>query len=267
MAVPWERCVRRDGQIQRLHRSFVVREDAPVAATTGLFNNGPSSFSGEFELPAQAGVEETVVLVHGLWMRGWAMAPLALRLRRCGFRVVAFSYPSVRCSLSQNARRLSRFAADIAGERLHFVGHSLGGLVLLQMLAQCPNPRSGRIVLMGTPYRASHSARKLARSAPGRRLIGRGLTQWLEQTAHPDASGCEVGVIAGCRSIGFGRLLGGLPRPNDGVVAVDETRVPGMRGHTVLRVSHSGMLLSAAVARQVCAFLRDGHFLQDSTPS
>lgn len=218
-------------------------------------------------MSAQAGVEETVILVHGLWMRGWVMAPLALRLRRCGFRVVAFSYPSVRCSLSQNARRLSRFAAGIAGERLHFVGHSLGGLVLLQMLAECPEARTGRVVLMGTPYRASHSARKLARIAPGRGLIGRGLAQWLEQATHAGAVGSEVGAIAGCRSIGFGRLLGGLPRPNDGVVAVDETRVPGARDHVVLKASHSGMLVSAAAARQVCAFLKDGHFLQDSKTS
>ena len=218
-------------------------------------------------MSAETDVEETVVLVHGLWMRGWVMAPLGLRLRRCGFRVVTFSYPSARCSLSQNARRLSRFAAGLAGERLHFVGHSLGGLVVLQMLAEFPQARSGRVVLMGTPYRTSHSARKMARTAPGRSLIGRGLAQWLAQTAHPSGARREVGVVAGCRSIGFGRLLGGLARPNDGVVAVHETRVPGALDHAVLRVSHSGMLLSAAVARQVCAFLKDGHFLQDTKPS
>jgi pimeloyl-ACP methyl ester carboxylesterase len=243
---------------------------APVAAAMALLNNGLLSFSGGSELSAETGVEETVVLVHGLWMRGWVMALLGLRLRRCGFHVVAFSYPSVRCSLSQNARRLSRFAADIAGRRLHFVGHSLGGLVVLQMLAEFPQARSGRVVLMGTPYRTSHSARRMARTALGRGMIGRGLAglaQWLEQKAHVGTVGCEVGAIAGCRGIGFGRLLGGLPRPNDGVVSVDETRVPGALDHTVLKVSHSGMLVSAAVARQVCAFLKDGHFLQDSKPS
>jgi pimeloyl-ACP methyl ester carboxylesterase len=232
-----------------------------------LFNNILLSISSGSELSAEAGVKETVVLVHGLWMRGWVMALLGLRLRRCGFHVVAFSYPSVRCSLSQNARRLSRFAAGVPGRRVHFVGHSLGGLVVLQMLAEFPEARSGRVVLLGTPYRTSHAAHGMARVAPGRGLIGRGLGQWLAQTSHPSAAGREVGVVAGSRSLGFGRLLGGLPRPNDGVVAVDETRVPGARDHAVLKVSHSGMLVSAAVARQACAFLKDGHFLQDSKSS
>lgn len=218
-------------------------------------------------MSVESRVEETVVLVHGLWMRGWVMGILALRLRRCGFRVVAFSYPSVRGSLSQNALRLSRFAAGIAAPRVHFVGHSLGGLLVLQMLAEHPEPRAGRVVLMGIPYSASHAARRLSRTALGRAMVGRGMAQWLRQQSPDSAARCEAGVIAGSRSMGLGRLLGGLPRPNDGVVAVEETRVPGARGHVVLRVSHSGMLLSAPVARQVCAFLKDGRFLRDSESS
>lgn len=218
-------------------------------------------------MSAESPVEEVVVLVHGLWMRGWVMAVLGLRLRRCGFRVVAFSYPSMRRSLSQNALRLSRFAAAIAAPRVHFVGHSLGGLLLLQMLAEHPETRTGRMVLMGAPYRASHAAGRLSRTALGRALVGRGMAQWLGQQAPHSAAQCEAGVIAGSRSLGLGRLLGGLQRPNDGVVAVAETRVPGARGHVVLKVSHSGMLLSGLVARQVCAFLQDGHFLRGSESS
>ncbi|MHB9102569.1 MAG: alpha/beta hydrolase [Sulfuricella sp.] len=224
--------------------------------------------SCESELSAETGSKEVVVLVHGLWMSGWVMRLLGLRLRRCGFHVAVFSYPSLRCSLSQSALRLSRFAAGLDAARVHFVGHSLGGLVVVQMLADCPQTRAGRVVLMGTPYRASHVARKLSRTALGKWLVGRGMAQWLDQHLPVRAAQqqqYEAGVISGYRSLGSGKLLGGLPRPNDGVVAVEETLVPGTRDQILLKVSHSGMLVSAGVARQVCAFLKHGHFLREQS--
>ncbi|MBT9612964.1 MAG: alpha/beta hydrolase [Burkholderiales bacterium] len=215
-------------------------------------------------MPADKAIQETVVLVHGLWMRGWVMAWLGWRLRRCGFRTVAFSYPSVRNTLSQNALHLSRFVAGLDAPRIHFMGHSLGGLVLLQMLATHPDPRIGRVVLAGCPYRASFAACKLARKALGRWLIGRSVLQSLDQPAPACCDRYEVGVIAGCNPLGAGRLIGGVPQPNDGVVAVEETALPRASDQIVLNVCHSGMLLSDQVARQACAFLRQGHFLQDT---
>jgi len=213
------------------------------------------------ELSGEITVKETVVLVHGLWMRGWVMALLGLQLRRCGFHTIIFSYPSMRASLSQNALLLSRFAAGIAATRIHFVGHSLGGLLALQMLTEHPEPRTGRVLLLGSPYHASYAASKLARITPARWLIGRSMGQWLEQKTPACPQQHEVGSIAGCMSLGIGKLLGGLPHPNDGVVAVEETQLPAASDHVVLNVSHTGMLFSAGVARQVCAFLRQGHFL------
>ena len=215
----------------------------------------------EIELSGETAVKETVVLVHGLWVRGWIMTLLGLQLRRCGFHTIIFSYPSMRAPLSQNALLLSRFVAAIAAPHIHFVGHSLGGLLLLQMLAEHPEPRAGRVLLMGSPYHASYAASKLARITLGRWLIGRSMRQWLEQKAPACPQQHEVGSIAGCLSLGIGKLLGGLPYPNDGVVAVEETRLPAASDHVVLNVSHTGMLFSAGVARQVCAFLRQGHFL------
>ncbi|MDP1683077.1 MAG: alpha/beta hydrolase [Burkholderiales bacterium] len=214
-------------------------------------------------MSADKAIQETVVLVHGLWMRGWVMAWLGWQLRRCGFRTVVFSYPSVRGTLSQNALRLSHFVAGLDAPRIHFMGHSLGGLVLLQMLATHPDPRTGRVVLVGCPYRASFAASKLARKALGRCLIGRSVQQWLGQPAPECAERYEVGVIAGCKPLGAGRLIGGVPQPNDGVVVVEETALPGASDQIMLNVCHSGMLISDQVARQACAFLRHGHFLHD----
>jgi hypothetical protein len=72
--------------------------------------------------------------------------------------------------------------------------------------------------------------------------------------------GLEVGAIAGSEPFGLGPLFVSLPPPSDGVVTVEETRIPGLRDHIVLPVSHTGMLLSDAVAHQLTAFLRDGRF-------
>lgn len=83
----------------------------------------------------------------------------------------------------------------------------------------------------------------------------------LESKQPVSLTSCDIGVIAGRMSVGAGRIVAPeLPGPNDGAVRVDETRLPAMRDHIVLNVSHSGMLVSRAVARQVCAFLRDGAF-------
>jgi pimeloyl-ACP methyl ester carboxylesterase len=207
-------------------------------------------------------VEETVVLVHGLWMPAWAMSLLAWRLRRCGFSTAIFAYPSVRNSLAQNALLLSRFVARITVPRVHFVGHSLGGLLVMQLLAEYPQPRTGRVVLAGSPYRGNAVASKLAQRVLGRRLIGNSMGQWLQQQAAPCTDRYAVGVIAGCRRFGMGALIGDMLRPNDGVVTVEETRVPAASDHIVLAVSHSGMLLSSALARQTCAFLQGGRFLR-----
>ena len=215
-------------------------------------------------MPADKTIKETVVLVHGLWMRGWVMAWLGWRLRRCGFHTVAFSYPSVRSTLVENALRLSRFVAGLDAARIHFMGHSLGGMLLLKMLATHPDPRTGRIVLVGCPCRSNYVASKLARSKLGRLLIGRSVLQWLDQPAPISTMRYEVGVVAGCKPMGAGRLVGGVPQPNDGVVAVAETALPGASDQIVLNVCHSGMLISNRVARQACAFLYQGKFLHDT---
>jgi hypothetical protein len=92
------------------------------------------------------------------------------------------------------------------------------------------------------------------------------MLQWLDQAGatHPTRNRpYEIGVIAGSRSLGAGRLIARLPEPNDGVVTVEETRIPNARDEIVLNVSHSEMLVSPKVARQACSFFRQGHFLHD----
>lgn len=205
--------------------------------------------------------QETVILVHGLWMHGIVMALMRRRIARCGYRVLSYSYPSMRLTLTENAERLARFCREQGAARLHFVGHSLGGPVILTLLERATALNIGRIVLAGPPYAGSYAARRFERLPGGRKAFGRSIRQWLDHTRAADYAGYEIGVIAGSANIGLGALIApDLPRPNDGVVTVDETRVPGARDHIVLGASHTSMLVSAGVARQICAFLRTGEF-------
>jgi pimeloyl-ACP methyl ester carboxylesterase len=167
----------------------------------------------------------------------------------------------MRLTLVENAERLARFCRDIAAPRLHFVGHSLGGLIILRMLERTPGLPPGRAVLTGAPVAGSLAARRLARLPGGRAALGRSAPEWHESAHGGFDTGREIGVIAGSRPFGIGRVVApDLPAPSDGVVSVAETQLPAMRDHIVINVSHSGMLISRAVAHQVCAFLRDGAF-------
>ena len=201
------------------------------------------------------------VLVHGLWVHGVLMELQRFYLARMGFDTVCYSYRSVRFTLTENAGRLAQFARTLAAPRIHWVGHSLGGLVILRMLERELALPPGRVVLLGTPYHDSHAGRVLAGSAWGARALGRSMREWLDSTKPAHFPGREIGVIAGTLSVGLGRVVApDLPAPNDGAVTVAETRLAAACDRIELPVSHTGMLLSRRVAHQTGVFLRDGRF-------
>ena len=196
-----------------------------------------------------------VVLVHGLYMHGLVMVPLMLMLGGCGFRCRLFSYPSLRKDTLENAGRLSRFLQRVDAPVVHFLCHSLGGLVVRAMLAQSSSDRPGRVLTLGTPHLGCHVAERLGSSAPTAWMVGKGLRHGLDGDLPPWPSGREVATIAGDRAVGLGRLVPGLPKPNDGTVALAETDLGPGYPRAVLPVSHSSMLLSRTVGRYACAYL------------
>jgi pimeloyl-ACP methyl ester carboxylesterase len=206
-------------------------------------------------------LSETVIVVHGLFMPGHETALLRRRLRAAGFLPALFRFPTLRGSLAQNAARLADFAARVDGERPHFVGYSLGGVITLQMLAQAEPANIGRIVCIGAPLAGSGAATRLARFRIGRQFIGRSLLEHTERggMARWDRP-MELGIVAGTRSLGFGRLVGGLRGQNDGTVAVEEACIPGATDQIMLPVSHAQMLFDGRVASQTIHFLKHGRF-------
>ena len=199
-----------------------------------------------------------VILVHGLWMPGLVMSPLARRLSRAGYRCHLFDYAGRERPLAANAERLAQFARRLGPA--HFVGHSLGGLVVLEALNANPALAVERVALLGTPARGCLSARRLARYGFGRWMLGESEALWREGRAARWTRPDLLGVVAGNFPFGLGRTLGRLPGANDGVVCVNETRIDGAAAFTVLPVSHSGMLLSARVALNLRDFLETVHF-------
>lgn len=204
----------------------------------------------------------TVVLVHGLWMSGFQLRMLKHRLEADGqFNVVAFSYPSL-SAMSEHARGLLDFARAQKASELHFVGHSLGGIVILRALQLTDDLPPGRAVLLGTPSQGSKAAQGIARIVPfGKAILGASINaECIDCEPREWRGHRDVGVIAGSMGLGLGRLFADLNADHDGTVLVEETRLPGAKDHIVLSTSHTGMVFSTEVAEQAGWFLRTGTF-------
>ena len=206
-----------------------------------------------------------VLLVHGLWYGRPGMLRLARRLRKHGWACELFGYSSVFSAPDSNVKRLAERVAGLQDQDdapLHLVGHSLGGLVILKMLADWHTELDGgRVVLLGSPLNGSAVARRML----GNRL----LKPWVGRAAKLLDAGLddlpgdrEVAAIAGTSSLGVGRLFADLDKPHDGTVTVAETKVPDLADHLELPVSHTGLVFSRQVAEAVDGFLRSGRFGQ-----
>ena len=202
---------------------------------------------------------EGVLLVHGLWFGSWALRQLSQRLQFYGFRVNSFSYDTRSASLYTHANALGDCVKQMKVQRLHLVGHSLGGLVILRMLAAENECSPGRIVLLGSPLGGSRVAQRLVKMPGALNFLG-GVQSALEQGFNVIPQSREVGMIAGSLSLGLGMLTGGTGGPGDGTVPLEETRAPGLKERLVLPVSHTGLLYSKKVASHTGKFLMDGQF-------
>lgn len=203
-----------------------------------------------------------IVFVHGLWMNGLELTWLRGRMRKAGFDTHQFEYSSVHHDLAQNVEALFRFAHSIPAEELHFVGYSLGGVVALNMLARFHEQLPpGRAVLIGSPVRGSQAARRLATFRLGSMMLGAAGPGCLDSD-HADCWQAQrsLGVIAGRRSIGLGRLFKSFADENDGTVAVTETRLDNADDFLELPLTHATLMFSRDVARATASFLHQGRF-------
>jgi len=203
-----------------------------------------------------------VVYVHGLWMPGDESLLLRHRLaQEFGLTLHSFRYSAAYSTMAAITARLESFVRELQTPQAHFVGHSLGGLVIHRFLERFPDQPPGRAVFLGTPCVASRAAEQASRFAPVAHLMGQSVAEELLQPRERRWTHArELGIVAGTQAIGVGQLLANFAEQNDGTIAVSETRMPGMRDHIALPVSHLGMLMSARVARETGVFLTEGRF-------
>ncbi|MDH3351802.1 MAG: alpha/beta hydrolase [Gammaproteobacteria bacterium] len=227
--------------------------------------------SGRIEVDRQMRSIDTVICLHGIWSHGAGMFLIKRRLEKeYGLRVLLFNYRSVRGTLDENAASLSRFIHKHGLGAAHVIGHSLGGIIALRMLATDPDAVPGRLVCIGSPLTGSRAATLLSRQNWAEPMLGRSLlrgvvhaaaNEWASHVCHQR----DVGIIAGTVPVGMGRLVTSFDGDNDGTVAVSETQLDGAKDHICLQVSHKGMLVSRDVVDQAVAFLRRGEFLRDES--
>ncbi len=215
---------------------------------------------------------EHVILLHGLCRTSRSMQPMADALQAAGYVVHNVDYPSRTAPIEElSAQTITPaiVACEQAGAaRIHFVTHSLGGILVREYLATHRPPALGRVVMLGPPNQGSEVVDRLgdwrlfaAINGPAGRQLGTGADSVPNR---PGPANYPVGVIAGRHSINWiNSLL--LPGPDDGKVTVARTRVTGMAGHLVLPCSHPFLPRDRTAVRQTAYFLAHGRF-QDAAP-
>ena len=213
--------------------------------------------------PCAAGV----VLLHGIAGRSLLLRRLERALQRAGFATLNLDYASRKKPLERLAEdihpAIMAFASAHIGP-IHFVTHSMGGLLARVYIAKYRPARLGRVVMLGTPNGGSEIADRFKDVALYRSYFGPAGLQ-LVTARHGTLAALPpldypVGVIAGNRFLDPISALFLLPWPNDGRVSVASSKLADMTDHTMVKASHMGLVLHPAAIRQTIAFLREGLF-------
>ena len=187
------------------------------------------------------------------------MQLLASRLRTRGWPTQVFSYPTVKRDLKRSAAKLQRIIINSRYCTVHIAAHSLGGLLSLFALQTMAGDKVKRVVLLGTPLAGSKVAQRLTELPLLQHSLGHS-AEWLLRGCQKLPGDTSIGMLAGSRSVGLGRLIRPTAEPNDGTVMVSETRRPELQDHLVTATSHTGMLFSRQLAAQTDHFFRQGRF-------
>lgn len=207
-----------------------------------------------------------VILLHGIFRTHRNMAKLARFLEKSGYKVLNLGYPSTKLRIEAIAQHIhpqvSRFLAEVTG-KVHFVGFSMGGLVVRAYLHRFRPGNLGRVVMLGTPNKGSEVADTLKDWRLYRKYFGPGGQQLVTNLENRDELfgkvDYELGIIAGNRTIDpiSSFLIG---KPNDGKVSIESTKLEGMKEHIVIGTFHTIFPNTRAAWKQTLHFLKEGRF-------
>ncbi|MSR60745.1 MAG: alpha/beta fold hydrolase [Planctomycetaceae bacterium] len=209
---------------------------------------------------------EAVILIHGLIRSSKSMYKLKQRLglERDGFQTFSFGYPSTQLDIVESAEYLHRVIGSLQGiERIHFVAHSMGGLVVRAYLAEHDDPRIGRMVMIATPNQGAELADRFQKNILYRAVYGPAGQQLTRDPegfiAGLPTPGFEFGVIAGGRGTanGYNPLI---PGDDDGTVSVASTRLAGAADFVVVDRLHTFLITAPEAREYTVRFLKEGRF-------
>lgn len=216
-----------------------------------------------------AETSDHVILLHGLARTAVSMLPMEQILKRAGYQVHNIGYPSRDGHVQElAAKTIPAALAECENGTIHFVTHSMGGIMLRWWLTQQKPNRLGNSVMLAPPNQGTELVDKLAEfpffnAIQGEAALQLGTDKQSVPRDLPPAD-FPVGIIAGDVALNpvTNALIG---KANDGKVAVESTKLEGMRDHLVLPVTHTFLMNNPLVIAQTLTFLRSGAFAHDMT--
>lgn len=211
-------------------------------------------------------IPDTVILLHGLGRTSKSMLYMQEKLTEAGYSVYNYGYASRKSEIDSLVIDLQKYLKTCCSQQksdLHFVGHSLGAILVRAYIAQKRPKNLGRVVMLSPPNKGSETIDLLKDYSLFRKIFGPASMQLgTDPESFPNSLGpadFELGIITGDRTIDpISSWI--IPGKDDGKVAVENTKLEGMADFIVIHVSHAFIMKNKMVADEVIHFLQKGRF-------
>ncbi|MBP7190120.1 MAG: hypothetical protein KA998_02615 [Rickettsiaceae bacterium] len=214
--------------------------------------------------PLQASNQECVVLLHGWAKSGRCMIPVEESLTKEGYKVQNITYPTRYYKIEDIVNKYIYPNVKTEGcTKLHFVGHSLGGIVTRYYIEKYRPKNLGRVVLIGSPSKGSEIVDKISGPYFINKILGPAVLElsthstFLSSLKNPDY---DLGIISGDISLNPFTSIFILPGPDDGIVSLESTKVEGMKDQITLSSTHVMILKNHTTHEEISCFLENGRF-------